>query len=73
MLKADVSSYKLPPFSFNIKSIFWHPLLWMDVMLDIICMVFAELWATGIKRNIHNENMCFRNRTSDYLFSSVPL
>ena len=26
---------------FNIKSISVHPLLWMNVMLDFICMVFA--------------------------------
>ena len=28
---------------FNIKSIPVHPLLWMNVMLDFICMVFAEM------------------------------
>ena len=27
-------------FCFNIKSISVHPLLWMNVMLDFICMVF---------------------------------
>ena len=30
-------------FCFNIKSIFVHPLLWMNVMLDFICMVFAGM------------------------------
>ena len=33
-------------FCFNIKSISVHPLLWMNVMLDIICMVFAGMWTT---------------------------
>ena len=28
---------------FNIKSISVHPLLWMSVMLDFICMVFAGM------------------------------
>ena len=28
---------------FNIKSISVHPLLWMNVMLDFICMVFAGM------------------------------
>ena len=32
--------------SFNIKSISVHPLLWMNVMLDFICMVFAGMWTT---------------------------
>ena len=26
-------------------------------MVDIICMVFSELWATGDKRKIQNENI----------------
>ena len=30
-------------FCFNIKSISVHPLLWMNVMLDFICMVFAGM------------------------------
>ena len=30
----------------NIKSISLHPLLWMNVMLDFICMVFAGMWTT---------------------------
>ena len=29
---------------FNIKSIHVHSLLWMNAMLDFICMVFAEMW-----------------------------
>ena len=28
---------------FNITSIYVHPLLWMNAMLDLICMVFAEM------------------------------
>ena len=30
-------------FCFNIKSLSVHPLLWMNVMLDFICMVFAGM------------------------------
>ena len=30
-------------FCFNIKYISVHPLLWMNVMLDFICMVFAGM------------------------------
>ena len=30
-------------FCFNIKSISVHPLLWMNVMVDFICMVFAGM------------------------------
>ena len=41
---------------FNIKSISVHPLLWMNVMLDSICMVCAELPSTGYKRKIQNDN-----------------
>ena len=33
-------------FCFNIKSISVHPLLWMNVMLDFIWMVFAGMWTT---------------------------
>ena len=33
-------------FCFNIKSISVHPLLWMNVMHDFICMVFAGMWTT---------------------------
>ena len=33
-------------FCFNIKSFSVHPLLWMNVMLDFICMVFAGMWTT---------------------------
>ena len=38
--------------SFNIESISVYPLLWIYVMLDFICMVFAELWSTESKRKI---------------------
>ena len=37
VFKADPSSYK-PPF-FSIKTISLHPLLWMNVVLDCICIV----------------------------------
>ena len=43
---------------FNIKSISVHHLLWMNVMLDFICMIFAELWSTESKRKIQNDNVC---------------
>ena len=33
-------------FCFNIKSISVHPLLWMNVMLDFICMLFAGMRTT---------------------------
>ena len=33
-------------FCFNIKSISVHPLLWKNVMLDFICMVFDGMWTT---------------------------
>ena len=47
-----------PPYLFSyIKSISLHPLLWMNVMLHFICIDYAELWATGNKRKIKNENM----------------
>ena len=32
-------------------------LLWMNVMLDFICMGFVELWETPRKRKIHNQNV----------------
>ena len=55
-LKRYMSSYKSPPY-FNIKSVSVHPLLWMNVMLDFICMFFAKLKATRRKRKIQNENL----------------
>ena len=39
-----------------IELLIWK-LLWMNVMLDFICIGFGELWAKGSKRNIQNENM----------------
>ena len=51
--KKDTHSLKLTRrhinrrhFCFNIKSFSVHPLLWMNVMLDFICMVFAGMWTT---------------------------
>ena len=35
-----------------------HLLLWMNDMLDLICMGFAELYGTGRDRTIQNENIC---------------
>ena len=45
---------------FYIKSISVHPLLWMNVMLDFICMIFAELWSTESKSKIQNYDVCLR-------------
>ena len=57
----------------KIKSISMHPLLWMNIMLLSICMVFVELQATGNKRKIKMK-LCASagNRTSDPLLSSFP-
>ena len=49
---------------FNIKSISVHPLFLMNVMLDSICMVFAELLSTGYKRKIQNYNVCLRRESN---------
>ena len=64
LFKADMSSSKPSPYLFNIKPIPVHLLLWMNVMLDFICMVFAKLWATGSKRKIQNENVCLRHESN---------
>ena len=49
----------------NIKSITVHPLLWMNVMLDFICMVFAEMWTTFLMRKIQNDNLCLGLNSPD--------
>ena len=38
-------------------SISTHPILWMNAMLDLICMGFVEQWSTGSKQNIQNINV----------------
>ena len=59
---------------FNIKSISVHPLLWMNVMLDFICMSFAEMWTTFRKQKIQKIMYASPgNRTIDPLLSSMPL
>ena len=60
---------------FNIKAISFHPLLWMNAMLDFICMVFAELLSTGYKRKIQNYNLCLRLESTQrpLAFQRVPL
>ena len=45
----------------NIKSISVHPLLWMNVMLDFICIVFAELLSKRCKRKIQNDMVCLQS------------
>ena len=59
-------SYKPRQYFFNTKIISVLPLLWMNVMLDFICMVFIELWATGRKRKIQNENTCLRRESNQW-------
>ena len=51
-------------FCFNIKSISVHPLLWMNVMLDFICMVFAGIWTTFHYRKFKNDNVCRRREAN---------
>ena len=60
---------------FNIESISVHPLLWMNIMLDFICMVFTELLSTGIKRKIQNDNACLRRVSNQrpLAFQRAPL
>ena len=60
---------------FNIKSIHVHPLLWMNVMLGFICLVFAELLSTGYNRKIQNDNVCPRRESNHrpLAFQRVPL
>ena len=41
-----------------------HPLLWMNVMLDFICMGFTELWGTGSKPKCQNENICLHRESN---------
>ena len=60
---------------FDIKSISVHQLLWMNVMLDFIYMVLAELLSTGYKRKIQNDNVCRRRESNQrpLAFQRVPL
>ena len=41
-----------------------HPLLWMNVVLDFICMGFVELRATGNKQKIKNGNICIHRESN---------
>ena len=38
-------------------------------MLDFICMVVAELWVTGIKQKIQNENSIGNRNSELFLFA----
>ena len=60
---------------FNIKSIPVHPLLWMNFMLDFICMVFAEMWTTFRMRNLQNDNFCLCRESNQrpFSFQRAPL
>ena len=62
--KADTSSHKQPPHFFLILNISVQSLLLLSVMLYFICMVFAEMWATGSKRKIQTKNMCLRRESN---------
>ena len=59
----------------NIKFISVHPLLWMNFMLDFMCMVFAELLSMGYKRKIQNDKVCLRRESNQrhLAFQRVPL
>ena len=48
----------------DIKYISVHPSLLMNVMLDLIFMVFVELLSTGYKRKIQNDNVCLRRESN---------
>ena len=37
-----------------------HPLLWVNAMLDVICMGSVELRGTRIKWKLQNENHCLQ-------------
>ena len=58
---------------FYIKSLSVHPLLWMNVMLDFICIGFTKLSATGSKQKIQNENICLRVESNLRPLLSTPL
>ena len=47
-----------------------HLLLWVDIMLDLICIGFAEQWEIGSKQKIQND-ITTGNRTSDLLLSKL--
>ena len=78
-IKVDLSSYNICICSrhicFYIKYISVHPLLWMNVMLDFMCMVYAELFKTGSKRTIQNKNVFLRRESNQrpLAFHRVPL
>ena len=57
-IKASMSFYKLPFYYAPGLHIFlsMHLLLWMNVMLDFICMTFPGLSRTGRERQLQNEN-----------------
>ena len=75
MLKLTYHHINRRDICFNIKSIPVNPLLWIYVMLDFICMVFAELSSTGYKRKIQNNNVCLRRESNQrpLAFQRVPL
>ena len=49
-----------------------HLLLWMNAMLDFICLNFAKLWGTGRERKIQHENICLHRDSRQATFESLP-
>ena len=54
---------------FNSISTSMHLLLWMNVILGVICMGFAELWRTWSKWNIQNENVFLHRESNQWLLA----
>ena len=52
-----------------------HSLLWMNVMLDLIRMVFAEMWTTFRKGKFQNDNVYLRWESNQrtLAFQRAPL
>ena len=53
----------------------FRPITLDIVMLDFICMVFAELLSLGYKRKIQHDNVCLRRESNQrpLAFQRVPL
>ena len=45
-----------------------HLLLWMNVMLDFISMIFAELRGMRNQRTNENENICLHRQSNHMYF-----
>ena len=75
MLKLTCRHINRRHICFNIKSISVNPLLWMNVMLDFICMVFAGMLTMFRQRKFQNDNVCLRRESNprSLAFQRVPL